>query len=120
LMICHQYVIRTRRAQVCELLDALKAADAGDVVTHAVEAVFKALIDAEATARVGAEPHQRTPARVARRNGYRDRMLTTAAGDLELRIPKLRSGMVPCSKSRRGCLAPFARIGRTVQGGWGS
>jgi hypothetical protein len=29
-------------------------------------------------------------------------------------------GRVPRSKSRRGCLAPFARIGRTVHGGWGS
>jgi putative transposase len=29
---------------------------------------------------------------VAQRNGYRDRSLTTAAGDLELRIPKLRTG----------------------------
>ena len=43
-----------------ELLDALKAADADDVVRSAVEAVFQALIDAEASARIGAEPHQRT------------------------------------------------------------
>jgi putative transposase len=54
--------------------------------------VFQALIDAEATARIGAGPHQPTPARVTHRNGHRDRLLATAAGDLELRIPKLRSG----------------------------
>jgi putative transposase len=29
---------------------------------------------------------------VTQRNGYRDRLLTTAAGDVELRIPKLRTG----------------------------
>src|SRR5215472_8190264 len=80
------------QSALLELLDALKAADAGGVVRSAVEAVFQALIDAEATAQIGAGPHQRTPGRVTRRNGYRDRMLTTAAGDLELRIPKLRSG----------------------------
>lgn len=80
------------QSALLELLDALKAADADDVVRHAVEAVFQALIEAEATARVGAGPHQRTPERVTRRNGYRDRTLTTAAGDLELRIPKLRAG----------------------------
>ena len=80
------------QSALLELLDALKAAGAGEVVRHALESVFQALIDAEASAVVGAEPHQRTPGRVAWRNGYRDRALTTAAGDLELRIPKLRSG----------------------------
>jgi putative transposase len=41
---------------------------------------------------IGAEPHQRTPERLAQRNGHRGRVLTTSAGDLELRIPKLRAG----------------------------
>jgi putative transposase len=80
------------QSALLELLDALKAADAGEVIRHALESVFQALIDAEATAVVGAEPHQRTPARANWRNGYRDRLLATAAGDLELRIPKLRAG----------------------------
>jgi Transposase, Mutator family len=50
------------------------------------------LIDAEATARIGAIPHERTPSRVTQRNGYRDRVLTMTAGDVELRIPTLRAG----------------------------
>jgi len=75
-----------------ELLDALKAADADDVVRRSLEAVLQALVDAEATARIGAEPHQRTETRTTQRNGYRDRLMTTAAGDVELRIPKLRTG----------------------------
>ena len=75
-----------------ELLDALKAADADDVVRRSLEAVLQALVDAEATVRIGAEPHQRTEARTAQRNGYRERLVTTAAGDVELRIPKLRTG----------------------------
>jgi putative transposase len=80
------------QSALMELLDALKAADGGDVVRSAVQAVFQALIEAEATAVIGAGPHERSPERVTRRNGYRDRPLTTAAGDVELRIPKLRSG----------------------------
>jgi putative transposase len=80
------------QSALLELLEALKAADADDVVRQAVESMFQTLIDAEATARIGAAPHERTPARVTQRNGYRDRLLTTAAGDVELRIPKLRAG----------------------------
>jgi len=80
------------QSALLELLEALKSAGADDVVRRAVESVFQALIDAEATARIGAEAHQRTETRVAQRNGYRDRLVTTAAGDVELRIPKLRAG----------------------------
>jgi putative transposase len=80
------------QSALLELLEALKAADADDVVRQAVESVFQALIDAEATSRIGAAPHERTPARVTQRNGYRDRVLATTAGDVELRIPKLRAG----------------------------
>jgi putative transposase len=41
---------------------------------------------------IGAAPHERTPDRLAQRNGHRPRLLATTAGDLELRIPKLRAG----------------------------
>ena len=36
--------------------------------------------------------HERTDARTVQRNGHRPRTLSTTAGDLELAIPKLRSG----------------------------
>jgi putative transposase len=80
------------QSALLELLEALKDTGVDDVVRRALEAVFQALIEAEASARIGAAPHERTPERVTQRNGYRDRALTTSAGDLELRIPKLRSG----------------------------
>jgi putative transposase len=80
------------QSALLELLERLKAADADDVVRQAVESLFQALIDAEATARIGAAPHERTQTRLTQRNGYRDRLVTTAAGDVELRIPKLRAG----------------------------
>ena len=80
------------QSALLELLDALKVSDSVDVVRQSLEAVFQALIEAEATAAIGAQPHQRTDTRVAQRNGFRDRLVTTAAGDVELRIPKLRAG----------------------------
>jgi putative transposase len=41
---------------------------------------------------IGAGPHERTDTPTNQRNGSRPRTLTTIAGDLELRIPKLRTG----------------------------
>ena len=74
------------------VLGALKDADVGDRIRTAATTIYQALIDAELTAFIGAAPHERTDGRVAQRNGYRPRTLTTTAGDLELRIPKLRTG----------------------------
>lgn len=39
--------------------------------------------------RIGAGLHECTETRTAQRNGHRNRVPTTAAGDLELKIPKL-------------------------------
>ncbi len=75
-----------------DLLEALKLADVDDRVRTATETLYQALIDAELTAAIGAAPHQRTDTRTAQRNGSRPRTLSTPAGDLELRIPKLRAG----------------------------
>jgi putative transposase len=80
------------QSALLEVLDALKAADVGDRVRHAAETVYQALIEAELTDAIGAGLHERTDARTAQRNGHRTRTLSTTAGDLELRIPKLRTG----------------------------
>jgi putative transposase len=75
-----------------ELLDALRAGGDIDLVRESVEMVLQALIDAEATAFIGAEPHERTDTRTNQRNGTRPRLLATKAGDVNLAIPKLRHG----------------------------
>ena len=80
------------QSALLEVLEALKAADVDDRIRAAATTIYQALIEAELTAVIGAGPHERTDARTAQRNGSRPRTLTTTAGDLELRIPKLRAG----------------------------
>jgi putative transposase len=80
------------QSALLEVLDALRNADAADRIKQAAETIYQALIDAELTAVIGAGPHERTESRSNQRNGSRPRTLSTIAGDLELRIPKLRSG----------------------------
>jgi putative transposase len=75
-----------------ELLDALRAGGDIDIIRRSVEMVLQALIDAELTATIGAAPHERTDTRTNQRNGTRARLLSTKAGDVELAIPKLRTG----------------------------
>ena len=80
------------QSALLEVLDALKAADVGDRVRQAAETIYQALIEAELTETIGAALHERTESRINLRNGHRTRILSTTAGDLELRIPKLRTG----------------------------
>lgn len=75
-----------------ELLEALRTGDAVDLIRESVRMVMQELIDAEATAAIGAARYQRTETRTTERNGVRGRLLATKAGDVELRIPKLRKG----------------------------
>jgi len=80
------------QSALLDLLAALKDTEVSDRIKVATEHLYQELIDAEATALIGAGPWQHTPDRTAVRNGTRPRTLTTTAGDLELRIPKLRTG----------------------------
>ena len=50
------------------------------------------LVDAEAAAVIGAQRYERTPERTNRRNGKRLKTVATTAGEVELAIPKLRTG----------------------------
>ena len=80
------------QSALLEILDAIKEADVADRVRESAATIYQALIEAELTSVIGAEPHERTDARTTQRNGHRSRTLSTTAGDLELRIPKLRTG----------------------------
>jgi len=80
------------QSALLELLGELKLTDVSDRIRTATETLYQELIDAEAAVFIGAAPFERTPARQTQRNGTRPRTLTTTAGELELRIPKLRTG----------------------------
>src|SRR5690606_20103570 len=80
------------QSALLELLGELKLTDVTDRIRVATETLYQELIDAEAAAFIGAAPFERSPDRTTHRNGTRPRTLTTTAGELELRIPKLRQG----------------------------
>ena len=80
------------QSALLEVLDALKAAEVDDRIRQAAETIYQALIEAELASVIGALPHERSSSRTGHRNGYRARVLASTAGDLELRIPKLRAG----------------------------
>lgn len=79
-------------SDLSELLAALKAGEMTDTIRTSLEWILQQLIEAEATAVIGARPHERSESRTNQRNGHRPRLLSTPAGDVELAIPKLRSG----------------------------
>ena len=80
------------QSALSELLDALRAGGDLDVVREALALVLQALIEAEAAQQIGAGRYERSAARTTHRNGSRGRLLSTKAGDVELKIPKLREG----------------------------
>jgi putative transposase len=88
----HKHTMALDQSALLEVLDVLKAADVDDKIRQAAETIYQALIEAELSSVIGALPHQRTDARTGYRNGFRARTLSSSAGDLELRIPKLRAG----------------------------
>ena len=75
-----------------QLWEAFRAGGGAGLIRDAVELVLQELIEAEAAAAIGAGRYERTQSRTTARNGHRSRLLATQAGDLELKIPKLRKG----------------------------
>lgn len=64
----------------------------GDILREGVRVLAQAVMDAEVTALVGAERHERSEDRTAYRNGTRVRTWDTRVGTVELAIPKVRPG----------------------------
>ncbi len=75
-----------------EMIEMLRTADGGELMRRLLGGMLQAVVDAEATARIGAGPHERSEARTTQRNGTREKLVTTAAGDLTVKIPKVRTG----------------------------
>ncbi len=68
--------------------DPTLATSLADILTAAIQE----LIEVELTGRIGADHGERNPARTAQRNGHRPKLLSTPGGDIEIGIPKLRTG----------------------------
>ena len=69
-----------------EMIEMLRTADGGELMRRLLGGMLQAVVDAEATARIGAGLHERTEDRTTQRNGTRDKLVTTAAGDLTVKI----------------------------------
>ncbi|WP_238586203.1 transposase [Rhodococcus rhodochrous] len=80
------------QSALSELLDAFRAGEGVDLIRESVRMVMQELIETEVTEQIGAGRYERTDARTTERNGARPRLVTTQAGDVELRIPTLRKG----------------------------
>jgi transposase-like protein len=76
-------IIRLDEAQLRSHLDKQ--------ITQSVEATLNALLDAEADALCGAKRYERSADRVDTRAGHYTRQLHTKAGEVSLKVPKLRS-----------------------------
>ncbi|MBX9602482.1 MAG: IS256 family transposase [Bryobacteraceae bacterium] len=82
------------RIDRAELADKLveSATSAEDPLRAMAEMIADFMMEAEVTAKVGAEPHERSAERTTHRNGFRDRRWDTRLGTLSLKVPKLREG----------------------------
>ncbi len=65
----------------------------GDLARAMLKAFSEAVMSAQASAQCGAAYNERTEDRENTRNGYRTRPWDTRVGTIELRVPKLRSGV---------------------------
>ena len=77
---------------ILPLTELLAKAGDPDFLRSAAEAVVQLLMETDVEGCIGAARHERTDERSTYRNGYRDRVLDTRLGSLQLRIPKLRQG----------------------------
>ncbi len=75
-----------------ELLEVVKAGDGVELIRELAQWALQQLIEAEATGVIGAGRYERSDTRSIQRNGQRLRLVSTATGDLQVGIPKLRRG----------------------------
>ncbi len=74
---------------------------------EAIILLTRLLMEPEVSEQIGVERYQRSENRQGYRNGYRDRVRQTRAGEIPLQIAKLRPGSYhPGFKSRSGPSEP--------------
>jgi putative transposase len=76
-----------------EAASNVMAVEHADVLRESVAVMVREIMEVEIAQLAGAELGERVPDRcVAQRNGYRERRWDTRVGEIELAIPRLRSG----------------------------
>ena len=81
-----------RMMTAADVVAELMGGEHGDLLRDAIALVCREVMDAEISSEVGAGHGERSPERVTHRNGYRPRAWETRVGEIELLIPKKRSG----------------------------
>jgi putative transposase len=80
------------RMTAAQLADKLLQDEHADVLLASVAWMARELMEADASAQIGAELGERSLERTTHRNGYPPRQWDTRVGSIELAIPKLRQG----------------------------
>ncbi len=80
------------QSALLELAEMVRTAEGGDLMRKLLKTMLQSLVDAQATAHIGAEPHERSDAPTTQRNGHRPKTVTTGVGDVTVKIPKTRTG----------------------------
>ena len=94
-----------------ELVRKLMGDEHADVLRESLAWFVGELMEAEVSGQIGAGLHEKAPERTTHRNGYRERLWQTRAGEIELAIPRLRSGsyfpsfLEPRSRSEKALVA---------------
>ncbi|GAB5414325.1 MAG: IS256 family transposase [Congregibacter sp.] len=76
--------------KVVKINDARIQDHLGELVRGTVEETLNAMLDAEADAMCGAQRYERSPDRIDTRAGHYDRKFHSKAGEVNLKVPKLR------------------------------
>jgi putative transposase len=83
----------TKRVTAEEVVGYLLEGEGLDFLRESLSWVVQQLMEAEVSQLIGAGRGERAPdERLTHRNGYRSRVWSTRAGEVELAIPKLRRG----------------------------
>jgi putative transposase len=82
-----------QRMTAAEVVEKVLRSEHADFLREAVALIARELMEAEISAEIGAELGEVAPeARTTHRNGYRSRPWETRVGELELLVPKKRTG----------------------------
>ena len=86
----YQRRLKTMSDKIIQLNEDLIKHDLKDLVRNSVEETLNALLDKEAAELVNAEKYERSSDRQGYRSGHYKRNLHSSAGEVELKVPKLK------------------------------